>query len=96
MRKIDLVNTISTNTGMKKIDVLIILENAFREIKKTVSQDQLVSIRGFGTFMTKTRAAKKARIVKKNIEIELPEKKIPFFKASKEFKSLLLKDTQKQ
>ena len=85
MRKSDLVDQILS----EKVDVLLVLENAFRLIKKNIASNQAIYIRGFGTFNLKTRAEKKARIVKKNIAITLPEKKIPFFKPSKEFSKIV-------
>jgi len=42
-------------------------------------------VRGFGSFIVKTRKAKIGRNIKKNIAIEIPEHQIPAFKPSKVF-----------
>jgi hypothetical protein len=44
-----------------------------------------IYIRGFGSFITKKRAAKIGRNIKKNIAVEIPEHYIPAFKPAKEF-----------
>jgi DNA-binding protein HU-beta len=85
MRKSDLINNISDKTGIPKVDVLVTLETMFKEIKDSLSQGQNIYIRGFGSFITKKRAAKIGRNIKKNIAVEIPEHYIPAFKPAKEF-----------
>ena len=85
MRKADLVNQISEKTGIPKVDVLMTLETAFREIKESLSKGENIYIRGFGSFITKKRAAKMGRNIKKNVAVHIPEHFIPAFKPAKEF-----------
>jgi len=85
MRKADLVNQISEKTGIPKVDVLMTLETAFREIKGSLSKGENIYIRGFGSFITKRRAAKIGRNIKKNVAVHIPEHFIPAFKPAKEF-----------
>ena len=85
MRKADLVNQISEKTGIPKVDVLVTLETMFKEVKDTLSQGENIYIRGFGSFITKKRAAKIGRNIKKNIAVHIPEHYIPAFKPAKEF-----------
>jgi DNA-binding protein HU-beta len=85
MRKADLINQISEKTGIPKIDVLVTLEAMFKEVKDTLAEGENIYIRGFGSFITKKRAAKIGRNIKKNIAVEIPEHFIPAFKPAKEF-----------
>jgi len=85
MRKADLVNQISEKTGIPKVDVLVTLESMFKEIKDSLSKGENIYIRGFGSFITKRRAAKIGRNIKKNIAVHIPEHNIPAFKPAKEF-----------
>ncbi len=85
MRKADLVNQISEKTGIPKVDVLVTLESMFKEIKQSLSNGENIYIRGFGSFITKKRAAKIGRNIKKNIAVHIPEHHIPAFKPAKEF-----------
>src|SRR6218665_1384221 len=85
MRKADLVNQISEKTGIPKVDVLVTLETMFKEVKDTLAGGENIYIRGFGSFITKKRAAKIGRNIKKNIAVHIPEHYIPAFKPAKEF-----------
>jgi DNA-binding protein HU-beta len=85
MRKADLVSEISDKTGISKLDVMVTLETMFKEIKKSLIDGENIYIRGFGSFITKKRAAKIGRNIKKNVAVEIPEHYIPAFKPAKEF-----------
>lgn len=85
MRKSDLVNQISDKTGIPKVDVLVTLETMFKEIKVSLAAGENIYIRGFGSFITKKRAAKIGRNIKRNIAVEIPAHYIPAFKPAKEF-----------
>src|SRR6201990_3528233 len=85
MRKADLITQISDKTGIPKVDVLVTLETMFKAVKNSLAAGENIYIRGFGSFITKKRAAKIGRNIKKNIAVEIPEHYIPAFKPSKEF-----------
>ncbi|MGB4843099.1 MAG: HU family DNA-binding protein [Ferruginibacter sp.] len=85
MRKADLINQISDKTGIPKVDVLVTLETMFKAVKNSLAEGENIYIRGFGSFITKKRAAKIGRNIKKNIAVEIPEHYIPAFKPAKEF-----------
>ena len=93
MRKADLINRISEKTGIAKVDVLVTLENLFTEVKEALGEGENIYIRGFGSFITKKRAAKIGRNIKKNVAVHIPEHLIPAFKPSKEFVSEVKKTT---
>ncbi len=85
MRKADLIARISEKTGVPKVDVLVSLESFFKEVKDSLAEGENVYIRGFGSFITKKRAKKIGRNIKKNVAIEIPEHHIPAFKPAKVF-----------
>lgn len=85
MRKADLVTNISDKTGVPKVDVITTLEAFFKEVKVSLTEGENVYVRGFGSFVVKTRAKKVGRHIKKNIPIEIPEHNIPSFKPAKGF-----------
>lgn len=85
MRKADLINQIAEKTGIPKVDVLVALETMFKEVKETLANGENIYIRGFGSFITKKRAAKIGRNIKKNVAVHIPEHYIPAFKPAKEF-----------
>lgn len=85
MRKVELINQIAEKTGIPKVDVLITLETMFKEVKETLSAGENIYIRGFGSFITKKRAAKLGRNIKTNTAVQIPEHYVPAFKPAKEF-----------
>ena len=85
MRKADLITRISDKTGIPKVDVMVTLETMFKEIKESLIDGENIYVRGFGSFITKKRAAKIGRNIKKNIAVEISEHYIPAFKPAKEF-----------
>lgn len=93
MRKADLVNQISEKTGIPKVDVLVTLETMFSEIIESLAKGENIYIRGFGSFITKKRAAKIGRNIKKNVAVHIPEHFIPAFKPAKDFITEVKKTT---
>ena len=89
MRKADLVSRISDETNIAKVDVLVTLEQFFKEVKDALASGENVYIRGFGSFILKKRAKKIGRHIKENRPIEIPEHFIPSFKPSKVFIDLV-------
>ncbi|MEZ5047249.1 MAG: HU family DNA-binding protein [Chitinophagaceae bacterium] len=85
MKKADIINIISEETGVPKVDVLVAIESFFANVKKSLVEGENVYIRGFGSFIVKKRAAKIGRNIKKNTSIYIPEHYIPNFKPAKEF-----------
>ncbi len=89
MTKAELVNAIAIQTGYDKTTIMAIVESMMENVKKTVAEGENVYLRGFGSFITKTRAKKIARNISKNTSIVVPEHKIAAFKPSDEFNEML-------
>ena len=85
MTKAELVSNIADKTGVEKLTTLAIVESFMNEIKESISANEGVYLRGFGTFKPKKRAEKTGRNIKKNTIIIIPEHHIPAFKPAKIF-----------
>ena len=85
MTKADIVNEISKSTGIDKASVLETVERFMDIVKDTLANDENVYLRGFGSFIIKTRSQKTARNISQNTTIIIPEHKIPAFKPAKVF-----------
>ena len=85
MTKAELVNTISNKLGTEKNETQKVIEAFMQEIRTSMYNGDNVYLRGFGSFIIKTRAAKTGRNISKNIAIEIPAHNIPAFKPSKTF-----------
>mgnify|MGYP002439963416 CR=1 FL=1 len=76
---------ITKNTGIDKTTVLTTVEAFMDAVKASLSKDENVYLRGFGSFVVKKRAQKTARNISKNTTIIIPEHNIPAFKPAKTF-----------
>ena len=94
MTKADIVNEISNKTGIEKVAVQEIVEGFMETVKEFMIDGQNVYLRGFGSFIVKKRAQKKARNITKNKEIVIPEHYIPSFKPSDKFADRVKKNVK--
>ena len=85
MTKADIVNEISKNTGIDKVTVLNTLEAFMDTVKDSLSKNENVYLRGFGSFIVQKRAQKTARNITLNTTIIIPGHNIPSFKPAKTF-----------
>ncbi len=85
MTKADIVNNISDQLGIDKTDVQATVEKFMSEIKNSLESGENVYLRGFGSFIIKTRAEKTGRNISKNTAVKIPAHNIPAFKPAKIF-----------
>ncbi len=85
MTKADIVGKIAEQTGMEKHDVQSTIEAFMRSIRDGLESGENVYLRGFGSFVVKTRAAKTGRNILAKQSIQIPAHNIPSFKPAKEF-----------
>ncbi|GFZ82521.1 integration host factor subunit beta [Aquaticitalea lipolytica] len=85
MTKADIVAKISDKLGIEKGDVQATVETFMEEVKTSLESGDNVYLRGFGSFIVKTRAEKTGRNISKNTTIKIPAHNIPAFKPAKVF-----------
>lgn len=85
MTKADIVSEIAKTTGIDRTNVLETIEKFMEVVKDSLINGENVYLRGFGSFIIKTRSEKTARNISKNTTIIIPEHKIPAFKPAKSF-----------
>jgi DNA-binding protein HU-beta len=83
--KAEVISIISDKTGVDKAVTSITVEAFFQAVKETLSSGEAIYVRGFGSFVNKKRAEKKARNISKKTTVTVPAHYIPSFKPSKEF-----------
>jgi len=89
MTKADLINIVAKKLDITQVQSGIIVEAALRSIVNALQGGQEVEIRGFGSFRFRNRAPRKGRNPKTGEKVDVPPKKIPYFKMGKELKALL-------
>ena len=89
MTKAELVEEVSRAVTATRKDAETVVETIFDCIVKALQGDDKVEIRGFGSFRTRKRRGRTGRNPKTGAKVQVPPKRIPFFKPSKELKELL-------
>ena len=83
--KADIVNEIAKTTGIDKPAVLSVVEQFMAVVKYSLAYGENVYLRGFGSFIVKTRAEKTARYISKNTTLVIPAHNIPAFYEDKQY-----------
>lgn len=86
MTKADLVKNIATETGIIRKDVAIVVDSFLNAVKDSMKNGQHIEIRGFGTFKLKVRKPRIGRNPKTADKVPVPERVVPTFKFSRNFK----------
>jgi integration host factor subunit beta len=86
MTKADLVGEVERAAELSRKEAEAAVETIFESIITALQADDKIEIRGFGSFRTRQRRGRTGRNPKTGAKVEVPAKKIPFFKPSKELK----------
>ena len=89
MTKADLIEEVSRAIEMNRKDSEIIVETIFENIVNALRSADKIEIRGFGSFRTRQRKSRVGRNPKTGEPVDVPPKKVPYFKPSKELKDLI-------
>jgi integration host factor subunit beta len=89
MTKADLIDEVSRLAELTRKDSEVIVETIFDSVVRSLRAGDKIEIRGFGSFRTRQRKPRIGRNPKTGERVEVPAKKIPFFKPSKELKDLV-------
>lgn len=86
MNKTEMIELLSKETGLAKVDIAKVLNAYNAEIIKTVATGGDFTIIGFGKFYSSQRAARAGRNPSTGAEIKIPSAVVPKFTAGKAFK----------
>ncbi len=92
MNKIDIVNQLSEKVNLNQKIAKIVVDTIIDTIKKAIVEGERVEIRGFGSFSMRTYKPYKGRNPKNGEVVDVPQKKLPYFKVGKELKEIIWKD----
>src|SRR5215469_1070777 len=93
MTKADLIDEVSRLAELTRKDSEVIVETIFDSVVRSLRAGDKIEIRGFGSYRTRQRRPRVGRNPKTGERVEVPAKKIPFFKPSKELKDLVNETT---
>jgi integration host factor subunit beta len=89
LTKADLIEEVLRQTELPRKESETIVETIFDSIIAALQKGDKIEIRGFGSFRTRQRRGRIGRNPKTGAKVDVPAKKIPFFKPSKELKDFV-------
>ena len=81
------------NPHLYQRDVERIVSSVFDEITEALARGDRVELRGFGAFSVKHRDARTGRNPRTGESVEVPEKRVPFFKTGKDLRDRMNTDS---
>jgi integration host factor subunit beta len=92
MNKIDIVNQLSEKINLNQKVAKVVVDTIIDSIKNAIINGERVEIRGFGSFSLRSYKSYKGRNPKNGEVVDVPAKKLPYFKVGKELKETIWKD----
>jgi integration host factor subunit beta len=89
MTKAELVDEVAKTTQLTKKHAELIVNTVFESIVTSLKDGDKIELRGFGSFRIRNRGPRIGRNPKTGDRVEVPSKRIPYFKPGKELKELL-------
>ena len=89
MTKAELVEEVSRVSDLTKKHSEVIVDTVFRSIIDALQRGEKIELRGFGSFRLRQREPRKGRNPKTGARVDVPPKRVPYFKPGKELKDLI-------
>jgi integration host factor subunit beta len=89
MNKAQLIEELSSTAEITRKDAEMIVDTIFDSVVRALRGGDRVEIRGLGSFTTRQRKPRLGRNPKTGVRVEVPAKRVPHFKPSKELKDLV-------
>ena len=86
MNRSDLISMLKEETNLSRKDAEKAVDIFFGKIENTLANGDRIEIRGFGSFTVNKYKPYVGRNPKTGVQIDVPSKKLPFFKVGKELK----------
>lgn len=92
MTKAELVDEVAKSTQLTKKHAEIIVSTVFDSIVDSLKQGEKIELRGFGSFRIRHRGPRIGRNPKTGDKVQVPAKRIPYFKPGKDLREMLNED----
>ena len=94
MTKAALVEQVARVAELTKKHSEVIVETVFHSIIEALHRGEKIELRGFGSFRLRRREPRKGRNPKTGDRVEVPSKRVPYFKPGKELKELINRESE--
>ncbi len=89
MTKAELVEEVARAAELTKKDSEVVVDEVFKNIIQALNRGEKIELRGFGSFRVRQRDARRGRNPKTGEPVDIPAKRVPYFKPGKELKELI-------
>ena len=89
MTKADLINVITEKAHLQHKQAEIVVTMVFDMMSDALKRDDRIEIRGFGSFVNRGYGSYQGRNPKTGQVVQVPPKRVPFFKVGKELKEMV-------
>jgi len=89
MTKAELIEEVANAAGINRKHSEIIVNTVFKSIIDALHRGEKIELRGFGSFRLRQRGPRQGRNPKTGEKVNVPAKRIPYFKPGKELKELI-------
>ncbi len=89
MTKADLIEEITELGDLTRRDGEVIVDTIFGSVTSALQAGDKIEIRGFGSFRIRQRKPRTGRNPKTGVKVQVPAKRVPYFKPSKELRDLV-------
>lgn len=93
MTKADLVVDVMRLGDLTRTDAETIIETIFDSVIAALRSGDKIEVRGFGSFRTRERNSRVGRNPKTGARVEVPAKRVPYFKPSKDLRDLVNRES---
>ncbi len=87
--KAELVEQVADAAGLTKKHAEVVVGTVFSSITDAVHRGEKVELRGFGSFRMRRREPHRGRNPKSGEQVDVPSKRVAYFKPAKELKALI-------
>ncbi len=94
MNKAELIMKVSEKADVTQKVAKVIVDTLFDGMRESLEKGERIEIRGFGSFVVRNYGGYKGRNPKTGEIVDVPPKKLPFFKVGKELKEMVNTNAQ--
>ena len=96
MNKAELIKKVSERMEISPKAAKVVVETFFDAMSESLEKGERIEIRGFGSFVVRHYGAYKGRNPKTGKIVDVPPKKLPYFKVGRKMKKLVNKGAENQ
>lgn len=89
MIKSELIAKVAERTKIRHREAALLVESIFGAMREAILNGERIELRGFGSFINREYSSYQGRNPKTGVSIQIPPRRIPFFKVGKELREMI-------